>query len=92
VSKKRSTAKREGQSLENRTRNRAVRSQVRALAKNVTMAAAEGNRETAISQLKLAVRTLDKAVTKGVLHRNTASRKISRLYRQVNASAPQSPP
>ena len=38
-------------------------------------------------RLKSAARAIDKAVTKGVLHRNTASRKISRLTRAVRSLA-----
>lgn len=41
--------------------------------------------EAAAENLKLAISIIDKTAAKGVIHRNTASRKISRLTRRVNA-------
>ncbi len=87
MGKKKSTAKRQRQSEKARARNRSIRSETRALAKKVTRALLEGNVEAAKRELPAVVRALDKAVTKGVLHRKTASRKISRLTRAVNAKA-----
>jgi len=87
VGKKKSTAKRQRQSEKARARNRSIRSETRALAKKVTRALLEGNVEVAKGELPAVVRALDKAVTKGVLHRKTASRKISRLTRAVNTKA-----
>jgi small subunit ribosomal protein S20 len=43
------------------------------------------SRETASEELKQAVSVIEKTAAKGVIHRNTASRKISRLTRKVNA-------
>jgi small subunit ribosomal protein S20 len=46
-----------------------------------------GNAEEARASLARAIQLLDKAVTKGVVHRNAAARKKSRLTRQLNALA-----
>jgi small subunit ribosomal protein S20 len=46
------------------------------------------NPEQAASRLKEAVSVIDKTASKGVIHRNLASRKISRLTQKVNALAP----
>lgn len=42
-----------------------------------------GDKESAEKALKTAIPVIDKAVTKGILHRNTASRKISRIAKRV---------
>jgi small subunit ribosomal protein S20 len=55
--------------------------------KNVRSLIQENDKDGAASALKLAVRSLDKAVTKGVLKRATASRTISRLTIAVNKIA-----
>ena len=66
-------------------RNRSTRSFTRSRVKAVTEAIAEGTKsDESDAALKSAVSALDKAVTKGVLHRNTAARKKSRLTRQYN--------
>ena len=66
-------------------RNRSTRSFTRSRVRTATEAIAEGIRnDESDAALKSAVSALDKAVTKGVLHRNTAPRKKSRLARQYN--------
>lgn len=67
----------------NRKRNVAVKSEVKTLSKKV-----EGTQEKAKAQeaLKQAVAAIDSAVSKGVLHKNTAARKKSRLAKKVNAA------
>ena len=66
-------------------RNRSTRSFTRSRVKTATVAIAEGTKnDESDAALKSAVSALDKAVTKGVLHRNTAARKKSRLTRQYN--------
>lgn len=79
-----SAIKRIRTSEKRRVRNRAVRSRVRSALKTARTAltAAGDEARTAVLQ---AIRTLDKAVTKGVIHRNTASRKKSALARRLNA-------
>jgi small subunit ribosomal protein S20 len=62
-----------------RVRNRAVRSQVRSAVKEAR-AAQGAEQKTSIAE---AIRALDKAVSKGVIHRNTAARKKSALARRL---------
>lgn len=82
-----SAIKRHAQSLKHRERNRAVKSKLRTLIKVVRISVEAKDREKALAHLKEASRFLDKAVTKGILKRNTASRKISRLTRAVGLIA-----
>ncbi len=56
-----------------------MRSQVR----KVREAVASSDTDKAQAELKVAIKELDKAATKGVLHRNSASRRIGRLSRAV---------
>jgi len=83
----RSALKRMRQSEKRRVRNAAVRSTVRTAVKGTRAAIAASSVEEARTNLARAIRLLDKAVTKGVVHRNTAARKKSRLARQLNALA-----
>jgi len=79
-----SALKRHRQSLRRKTRNHAVKSRLRTLVKRVRAAIAQQNTADAESGLQIAARELDKAVSKGVLHRNSASRRLSRLSVAVN--------
>jgi small subunit ribosomal protein S20 len=74
-----SAIKRHKQSEKRRLRNASTKSTLRTAVKKVTEAVASGKADEAATNLKSAVSLLDKAVTRGVLPRNTASRKISRL-------------
>jgi small subunit ribosomal protein S20 len=65
--------------------NRSRKSRVRTFVKNVEAAIAAGDQETARSALKLAQPELHRAITKGVLHKNTVARKLSRLALRINA-------
>jgi small subunit ribosomal protein S20 len=65
--------------------NRARISRVRTSVKKVEAAIAAGNREAAQSALQVAQPELHRAITKGLLHKNTVSRKLSRLAMRVNA-------
>ena len=59
-------------------RNKAIKSRVKTSVKKVEAAVAEKNAEAAKEALKAAIVEIDKAGTKGVYHKNTCSRKISR--------------
>ena len=76
--------------LVNRTkaeRNKAIKSGVKTSVKKV-VAAIEANDKAATAEaLVAATATIDKAATKGVYHKNTASRKVSRLAQAVNKMA-----
>ena len=71
----------------NAERNKAIRSRVKTFVKKVYAAVDGGNKEEAQAALKAAVVELDKATSKGVYHKNTTSRKISRLTLMVNKMA-----
>ncbi len=65
--------------------NRARRSRVRTFVKKVETAIESGDKEAAQSALRLAQPELHRAITKGVLHKNMVSRKLSRLAHRINA-------
>ena len=82
-----SAEKRHRQNEKRRVRNHALKSQLRTLVKRVLTAVEKKDAAAAETELRVAARALDKAVTKGVLHRNSAARKISRLAHAVGALA-----
>jgi small subunit ribosomal protein S20 len=84
VANHKSALKRAGQNERRRLRNKAVQTRVKNVVKDVRLAVAQGA-ENAAEQLDAAKSAIDKAAKKGVLHKKTASRKVSRLNRQVNA-------
>lgn len=69
----------------NRVRNQAVKTRVKTMIKKVLAAVEAKEVEAAKATLTVAFKELDKAVTKGVLKKNTASRKKSRLAVKVNS-------
>ena len=78
-----SAQKRHRQSVKRETRNHAIRSRVRTFVRRVRESIAAGKADEASDLLRVASRALDKAVTKGVIHRNTAARKKSALARRL---------
>ena len=68
-------------------RNKAIRSKVKTYVKKVEAAIIAGDKAAAQAALVAATSEIDKATTKGVFHKNTASRKVSRLSKAVNAMA-----
>ncbi len=66
-------------------RNKSIKSRVHTAVKKVYAAIDEGNKEAAWDAFKAASIELKKATTKGVYHKNTTSRKISRLAKAVNS-------
>ncbi|MHC5655087.1 30S ribosomal protein S20 [Stappia sp.] len=80
------SAKKAARKIQRRTAiNKARRSRVRSHLRKVEEAIASGDHSAAGEALKVAQPELMRAVTKGVFHRNTASRKISRLNARVKA-------
>lgn len=76
--------------LVNRTKadkNKAIKSGVKTAVKKVNAAVAANDKEAAKSALLAATAIIDKATSKGVFHKNTASRKVSRLAQAVNKMA-----
>lgn len=78
-----SVIKRQRQSEKQHEINRAVKSALKTAAKKVEQAADEKNGESAKSELVKMMKAFDKAASSGVMHRNTASRKIGRLSAKV---------
>ena len=85
-----SAVKRNRQNKKRNLRNTMLRSALRTTIRRVTSAVARKDVPTAQAELPVAVRALGKATTKGIIHRNQASRRISRLTRRVAALASQS--
>ena len=77
-----SQIKRNKQNEVARERNKAVRSEVRTRMKNAVAAVGSENEETA---LRAAVKRIDKAAAKGVIHKNQAANKKSGLMKRLNA-------
>jgi len=74
-----SALKRVRQAEKRRMRNRAMKSAIKTIAKKVEAAVTNKDRDEAQRTLREAMKLISKAASKGILHRNTASRKISRL-------------
>ena len=81
-----SQIKRNRQNLVRRERNKAVRSELKTRTK-VAVAEAETGAEGAEDSLRRAVKRIDMAATKGVIHKNEAARRKSRLMAKVNQAA-----
>ena len=76
--------------LVNRTkaeRNKSIKSAVKTSIKKVEAAVAAKDKAAADAALLDAISSIDKAATKGVYHKNNASRKVSRLSKAVNSIA-----
>ncbi len=82
-----SALKRHRQSLVRRERNRQVKGGIRKGSKRVRAAVEAGDIETAQEWLQITIQRLDKAAEKGVIHKNNAARRKSRLTRLVNSAA-----
>ena len=78
-----SALKRHRQSEKRRKRNQAIRTRLRHLVRAVREALTARDPNTASSRLADAAKALDKAATKGVVHRRNASRRIARLTHAV---------
>ncbi len=82
----RSAAKAHRQSLKRRLRNRMVRSATRTIVKKAEAAIAAGDPEAARQAVRAALRHIDRAAKKGVIHANAAARRKSRLVLKYNAA------
>ncbi len=83
-----SSAKKMVRKIERRTAvNKARRSRVRTYLRKVEEAIASGDKNTAEAALKVAQPELHRAVSKGIFHKNTIARKLSRLSARVKALA-----
>ncbi|MHB9031794.1 MAG: 30S ribosomal protein S20 [Anaerolineae bacterium] len=80
-----SAKKRMRQNVKRRMRNRMVRTKARTFVKNSTDALASGEVTPAAEAIREAMSQLDKAAQKGVIHRNNADRRKSRLAKKLSA-------
>jgi small subunit ribosomal protein S20 len=78
-----SQIKRNKQNLVRRERNKAVRSELKSRTKSA-VAAAEAGADDAAESLRTAIKRIDKAAAKGVIHKNAAARRKSRLVAKIN--------
>ena len=76
--------KRAKQNVRNRTTNRARKSRVKTQIRHFEAAIESGDVEAATEQLRLVTKKLDKTASTSTMHKKTASRKKSRLAKQVN--------
>jgi small subunit ribosomal protein S20 len=79
-----SQIKRIKQAEKRRLRNKSVRSALKTCAKKFEVALAEKDKEKAEATLRIVIKKLDKAAAKGIIHKNTAAHKKSRLIRKFN--------
>ena len=80
-----SAIKRHRQSTKRQARNLTIRTHVRHTVRDLREVIAKKDVATAEAKLRSAMATVQKAVTKGVLHRNSAARRIARLSQQIAA-------
>ena len=81
-----SALKRARQNEFSRLRNKAVKTRLKSIIKNVRFSAEESSNEDVSTKLIAAQSLIDKASKKGVIHRKTAARKISRISKLVNSA------
>jgi small subunit ribosomal protein S20 len=79
-----SAIKRARQNEMRRLRNKSVKTRVKSIVKDVRLSVDESSKEDALKKLDMAKSNIDRAAQKGVIHKKTASRKISRLSKLVN--------
>ena len=82
-----SSAKRDEKSKELRAKNRADKTELKTMIKKFDAAVVDGNREAAESAYKVAVKTVDRAAGKGLLHKNNAAHKKSAMAIKLNEMA-----
>lgn len=82
-----SARKRARQSEKRRLHNQALRSRMRTYVKAVSAAVASGDKDAANAAFKEAVPYIDSAVSKGLIHKNKASRSKSRLNAHIKSMA-----
>ena len=82
-----SSKKRIRQNAKQRLRNRAIKSSMKTQIKKVTEATRTGSDADQVEkELRLAQKKIDQAIAKGIIHKNTASRKKSQLARQFSSA------
>jgi small subunit ribosomal protein S20 len=84
VATHKSAIKRQKQAEKKHEINKSVKSMLKTLAKKVEQAVEAKNADVAKEAMVKAMKAYDKAASQGILHKSTASRKISRLSTKVN--------
>lgn len=79
-----SAIKRNRQNEKRRLQNRIYRGSTRTQVKEAREAIASGNKEEATAEVNAAIRKLDLVATKGIIHKNNAARRKSRLMKKLN--------
>jgi small subunit ribosomal protein S20 len=80
-----SQIKRNAQNEKRRMRNKAVKSELKTLVRHFREVTAAGDKEAAERTLRAATRKLDKAVSKGVIHKNQAANRKSAIAKAAQA-------
>ena len=80
-----SAVKRNKQTIKKTARNKAIKTNLKNNVKSLRASIEGKEKDAATEQLKTVTVKLDKAVTKNIMHKNTAARTVSRLTKQVNA-------
>ncbi len=82
------SAKKRVKVIETKTlRNKMFRSSMKTIVKKYDAALADGNKEQAEAAYKAAVKKIDQAAAKGIIHKNAAARKKSQFTQKLNAKA-----
>lgn len=79
-----SAVKRARQNELKRLQNKRLKTRIKKVTKDVRLAGDDSQKSNALNRLNIAKSVIDKAAKKGAIHRNTASRKISRLSKVVD--------
>ena len=82
-----SQIKRNRQTIVRTERNKAVRSELKTRTKQATAAATAGA-DNAVELVRAAQKRIDSAASKGIIHKNAAARRKSRLTKKLNAASP----
>ena len=80
-----SSAKRDQLAKARNAKNKAAKSALKTAVKKFDAAVAEGNKEAAVSTYKVAVKVVDKAAGKNLIHKNNAANKKSKMAHKLNA-------
>lgn len=79
-----SSAKRDEKSKELQAKNKADKTELKTMIKKFDAAITEGNKDKAADAYKVAVKTVDRAAGKGLLHKNNAAHKKSAMAQKLN--------
>ena len=80
-----SSAKRDQLAKARNAKNKAAKSALKTAVKKFDAAVAEGNKDAAVSTYKVAVKAVDKAAGKNLIHKNNAANKKSKMAHKLNA-------